>query len=59
MTSCLNDKLYLSSGVSDESRCPLRDHDSLLIIVKVRTYKPDNKWLIAIYSKVLINDVRV
>ena len=36
-----------------------RDHDSSLFIVRVRTLKPDNGWLIAIYSKVLLNDVRV
>ena len=32
---------------------------SFLFLVKVRTFRPDNARLIAIYSKVLPNDVRV
>ena len=32
---------------------------SLLFIVRVRNFRPDNGWLITIYSKLLPNDVRV
>ena len=42
---------YVQPWVIDT--CWLRDYDSSLFIVRVRTLRPDNGWLIAIYSKVL------
>ena len=58
MTSCL-DNGPPPRMVGCGGTCRPRGHDSSLYIVRVHTLRPDNGWLIALYSKVLPNDVRV
>ena len=54
MTSCL-DKVWLTGW---GGTCPnmFEGGTSPLFIVRLRTFKPDNGWVIAIFSKVLPNE---